>query len=223
MWDTFESDVTIFSNEISFLTEAKDKVKALTLVKEKHIKEKVAALNTIDKRNDLIIWNAIYAKEVIKNGTSKASLHPVYNKFYDNIQITNGLEELQAIEISILSTYFDILINEIEVTENFIINKILQYLHLKIENYITLQSLAKDLNISVGYASYCFKKNMDMTIMKYVQKIKIERAKTLLKSTDSSILQISAQLGFYDQSHFSKTFKQLVGISPSSFRNTNYF
>jgi AraC-like DNA-binding protein len=223
MWDTFESDITIFSNEISFLTEAKDKSKALALVKEKHIKEKSIALNAIDKRNDLIIWNAIYAKEVIKNGTSKASLHPVYNKFYDKLQITKGLEEFQAIEINMLLTYFDILINDIEATGNFMINKILQYLHLKIENYITLENLAEDLNISVGYASYCFKKNMGITIMKYVQKIKVDRAKTLLKSTDNSILQISAQLGFYDQSHFTKTFKQLVGVPPSSFRNTNYF
>ncbi|MBC8062220.1 MAG: helix-turn-helix transcriptional regulator [Clostridiaceae bacterium] len=222
MWDTFESDISIFSNEISLLMESKDKVTALALVKEKHIKEKLIALNTIDKRNDLIIWNAIYAKEIIKNGTSKASLHPIYNKFYDILQGSKGLEELQTIEINILSTYFNILINEIEVTGNFVINKILQYLHLKIEDYIILQNLAKDLNISVGYASYCFKKNMGMTIMKYAQKIKIERAKTLLKSADYSILHISAQLGFYDQSHFTKTFKQLVGISPSNFRNTNY-
>jgi len=222
MWDTFESDVSIFSNEITFLMESKDKAKALTLIKEKHIKEKTITLNVTDKRNDLIIWNAIYAKEIIKNGTLKSSLHPIYNRFYDRLQNTKGLEELQAIEINILSTYFDILINDIEVTNNFVINKILQYLHLRIEGYITLQNLSKDLNISVGYASYCFKKNMNMTIMNYVRQIKIDRAKTLLKSTDDSVLQISAQLGFYDQSHFTKTFKQLVGVSPSSFRNTNY-
>ena len=222
MWDTFESDVSIFNNDISFIMEARDKAGALTFVKEKHIKEKSYALNTIDKRNDLIIWNAIYAKEVIKNGISKASLHPIYNKFYDKLQNTKVLEELQAIELHMLSTYFDILINEIEVTENFVINKILQYLYINVENYITLETLAKDLNISAGYASSYFKKNMDITIMKYVQKIKVHRAKTLLKSTDDSILQISAQLGFYDQSHFSKAFKQLVGVSPSRYRNTNY-
>lgn len=223
MWDTFESDTSIFSNDISFLTESRDKEKALVLVKEKHMKESMEMLNTIDKRNDLIIWNAIYAKEVIKNGTSKASLHPIYNDFYDLLQVTKGLEELQAIEINIISTYFDILINDIEVTGNYVINKILQYLHLKIEDYFTLEDLSKSLNISVGYASYCFKKNKGTTIMKYAQKIKIERAKALLKSTDNSILQISSQLGFYDQSHFTKTFKLLVGVSPSSFRNSSYF
>ena len=54
------------------------------------------------------------------------------------------------------------------------------------------------------------------------KKIKIDRAKVLLLTTNKSLLDISISLGFYDQSHFSRTFKSFEGITPSQFRNTNY-
>ena len=58
--------------------------------------------------------------------------------------------------------------------------------------------------------------------MKYAKKIRIDRAKVLLTTTDISILDLSVSLGFYDQSHFSKTFKKFTGVSPSKYRNENF-
>ena len=58
--------------------------------------------------------------------------------------------------------------------------------------------------------------------MKYAKKIRIERAKVLLLSTNESILDIGLALGFHDQSHFYKTFKSFTGMSPSDYRNKNY-
>jgi len=222
MLETFESDIYIFNNDISFLIESKNIPKVLSTLKEKHIAEKENGQSISNKKNDLIIWNAIYTKEIIKNGVSKGALHPLYNKFYDKIQVITKLTELQALEISMATAYFNILINDIEVTDNFMINKMLQYIHVNIENHLSLDRLARDLNISVGYASDCFKKHMGIPVMRYVQKVKIDRAKTLLLSTDKSILYIGILLGFYDQSHFSRAFKAIVGVSPTVYRNSNY-
>ncbi len=222
MIETFESDICIFNNDISFLMESKNISKVLNNINEKHIQEKENGQSISNKKNDLIIWNAIYTKEIIKNGVSKSALHPLYNKFYNKIQIITKLLDLQDLEISMANTYFNILINDIQVTDNFMINKMLQFIHVNIENHLSLDKLAKDLNISVGYASDCFKKNMGISVMKYVQKIKIDRAKNLLLSTDNSILYIGILLGFYDQSHFSRTFKDIVGVSPTVYRNNNY-
>ncbi|MGH4119354.1 helix-turn-helix domain-containing protein [Clostridium sp.] len=222
MIETFESDIYIFNNDISFLIQSKNIPKVLYILKEKHKQEQENGQTTRNKKSDLIIWNAIYTKEIIKNGVSKSALHPLYNKFYYKIQAINNLMELQELEISMAIAYFNILINDIEVTDNFMINKMLQYIHVNIENHSSLDKLARDLNISVGYASDCFKKNMGISVMKYVQKIKIDRAKNLLLSTDESILYIGILLGFYDQSHFSRTFKSIVGVSPTHYRNNNY-
>ena len=63
---------------------------------------------------------------------------------------------------------------------------------------------------------------MGITIMNYAKKIRIERAKVLLLTTNESILEIALTLGFHDQSHFYKVFKSFTGMSPSKYRNTNF-
>lgn len=73
-------------------------------------------------------------------------------------------------------------------------------------------------DISLG----ALRKNMGVSIMAYFKNIKIDRAKTLLKNTDKTILEISAQLSFCDQGNFSKSFKSIVGTTPMEYRNTYY-
>lgn len=116
-------------------------------------------------------------------------------------------------------SYYDILVNFVEVTDNFIINKIVSYLYTHIENHLSLKEIANDMNISMGYLSSCFKKNMGVSVMNYYKKIKIERSKTLLLSSNKSIMEISTLLGFCDQCHFTKTFKNIVGITPTEYKN----
>ena len=174
------------------------------------------------KKNRSLIWNAIFSKEIIKNGIATKYLHPVYNKFYKQISSLNSVSKLQEIEIEMVDTYLNMLINDTEVTDNFVINRILKHLHLNIESKISLKKLAGELNLSEGYISDCFKKHMGITIMSYAKKIRIERAKVLLRTTNDSILDISLRLGFHDQSHFYRVFKNFTGVSPSKYRNENF-
>ncbi|MDO5517860.1 MAG: AraC family transcriptional regulator [Clostridium sp.] len=222
MEDTFLSDINIFSNKISFLIELHAKPEIIYIIQNKHKSEVEDGMPTADKKNDLLIWNAIYAKEVIKNGIATKYLHPIYNKFYKKISSENSLKKLQELELNMIDTYLNLLINDTEVTDNFVINRILKHLHLNIESNVSLKKLSNDLNLSQGYISDCFKKHMGITIMTYAKKIRIERAKVLLLTTNDSILDISLRLGFHDQSHFYKVFKSFTGVSPSQYRNENF-
>lgn len=222
MYNSFISDITIFSNDISSLIDSSNRPAILKNIKDKHLKELEDELDADTKRNDLLIWNAIFTKEIIRLGVSKKYLHPLYNKFYDKILITKSLIELQNLELSIASEYLQLLISDIEVKDNFIVNKILQHLHMNIESYVSLEDISHYLNITPQYATSCFKKHMGISLMKYSKKIRIDRAKVLLLTTSKSIFDIGFTLGFYDQSHFSKTFKAFEGISPSEYRDSNY-
>jgi YesN/AraC family two-component response regulator len=222
MDEFFKSDIYLFIDDIFFLIDCKAKPEIFDKIMEKHITEKEISLSVEDKRNDLLIWNAVYIREIVKSGVSKKYLHTVYNKYYDKIHTLSTLLELQRLELDFIDTYLDIMINDVEIKDNFIVNKILQYLHINIESYVSLETLSKALGVSIGYASESFNKYMGTSIMKYAKQIKIDRAKHLLLNTDKSILEIGSLLGFYDQSHFSKTFKTLVGVSPTEFRNKNY-
>ncbi len=216
------SDMSIFNNDISFLIKLRAKPQILEIVKKKHLDEISDEISIQDKKNDLLIWNAMYTREIVENGILTRYLHPIYNKFYTLIPTLNTIEDLQTIEIQMIDTYINLLINDVEVKDNFVINRILKHLHLNIESQISLKKLSRELNLSEGYISDCFKKHMGMTIMKYAKKIRIDRAKVLLVTTTSSILEIGLTLGFHDQSHFHKVFKSFTGVSPSEYRNNNF-
>lgn len=222
MYDAYDSDSYFFSNEIAFLLEQKNKEAILDIIKAKHIEENKEYIPISTKKNDLIIWNVIFVREIIKQGSSKQFIHTIYNKYYRTIQTLNNLEQLQKLEIDIATCYLNILIDFVEVTDNFVINKVIGLLYIRLEDHLTLQDISDELNVSVGYISKCFKRNMHVSVMTYFKKIKIDRAKTLLKSTDKTILEISSQLSFCDQGNFSKVFKKTVGMTPIEYRNIHH-
>ena len=218
----FKSDSNLFSNDISFLIELRAKPQIIEIIKEKHLEEISENISIQDKKNNLIIWNAMYTREIVANGILTKYLHPVYNKFYTLIPSLNTLKELQELELKMIDTYINLLINDVEVKDNFVLNRVLKHLHLNIESKISLKKLAGEVNLSEGYISALFKKNMGITIMKYAKKIRIDRGKVLLITTNNSILEIALTLGFHDQSHFHKVFKSFTGLSPSEYRNKNF-
>ena len=222
MYEHFKSDKHIFNNDISFLIKLRDKPGIIYMTKEKHKEELAEEISIENKKIDLLIWNAMYTKEIVANGIATKYLHPIYNKFYDTIPTLNSLESLQDLELKMVDTYMNLVINDVEVTQNHVINRILKHLHLNIESHKSLEQLASEVNLSPGYISDCFKKEMGITVMNYAKKIRIDRAKVLLLTTNQSILDIGLTLGFHDQSHFYKTFKKFTGMSPSQYRNTNY-
>lgn len=114
--------------------------------------------------------------------------------------------------------YTDILIESHESTDHLLVNKILHFLYMNTENHLSLNTLTESLKISQSYASKIFKLHTQKSIIKYSKKLKIERSKTLLIESKESVTQIGERLGFYDQVHFSRSFKSLVGMSPSNFR-----
>lgn len=221
MFDVFLSDNYLFTTEISFLITTKDKSNILNIIYDKHQDELSNHKSISTKKNDLIIWNAVLTREIINSGISKRYLHPSYNKFYKTILMTSDLKSLQRLEMSMIEYYFDMVTNHIEKNYNYIVNKIIGYLYFHIESPVSLHEISKDLNLSIGYISNCFKKNMGISVMNYAKKIKVDRAKTLLLNTNKSILDISIILGFCDQSHFSKTFKKITGLSPMEYRSKN--
>ena len=221
MYDSFDSDIYFFSSEVTFLIEKKDLSGLIKLTKEKHIEELKENIDIQVKKDDLMMWNVVFARETIKNGALKRYLHPVYNKYYRSIKSCDTLLKLQAIELDLIDSYVDILINGVELTDNLIINKVIGYLHVHTENQVTLKEVADRFKISVGYLSTIFKKVTGMSVMQYVKRIKIDRAKTLLITTDMSLIEISTLLCFCNQGNFTKTFKNITGMTPTEYRNTN--
>ncbi len=94
----------------------------------------------------------------------------------------------------------------------------IDYIFLHLHGKITLDELAENANVSPGYLSKLFKKEMNISITDYICDKKIESAKNLLKYSNLSVVEISNHLAFASQSYFIKVFHLNVGMTPKKYR-----
>lgn len=75
--------------------------------------------------------------------------------------------------------------------------------------------------MNANYLSELFKKEVGISTSEYIQSEKIEEAKKLLAFTNYFLLNISLWLNFHDQSHFTRVFKKITGLTPKQYRDKN--
>ncbi|MBP5762621.1 MAG: helix-turn-helix domain-containing protein, partial [Lachnospiraceae bacterium] len=83
---------------------------------------------------------------------------------------------------------------------------------------ITLEDVSREVNISSYYLSRIFKEGTGENFIDYLTKLRIEKAKELLSTTQYSMKEICAKSGYSDPNYFSKTFKKNVGVTPTEYR-----
>ncbi|QEN04908.1 response regulator [Thiospirochaeta perfilievii] len=83
---------------------------------------------------------------------------------------------------------------------------------------ISMETVCDELGLSISYMSLLFKKNKDTTFVKYLTKVRIEKAKELLRLKGDRIVEIATKCGFKDVYYFSHCFKRYVGLSPKKYR-----
>lgn len=98
------------------------------------------------------------------------------------------------------------------------IAKAVQYIQENYASDVSLQDLAEQLELTPNYLSALFKKEMEQSFSEYLNRIRLERAKDLLLTTNLKSYEIAERTGFSDDSYFSRAFKKYVGVRPNGFR-----
>ncbi|REK76353.1 helix-turn-helix domain-containing protein [Paenibacillus paeoniae] len=103
-------------------------------------------------------------------------------------------------------------------SDTFNIKLFRAYLDNHYAEEITLDILADKYNTTPKYMSRLLKKELGTTFHKYLQQLRIDRAKELLTSSSAPIHEIWEQVGFNNRNTFIRTFKNQEGISPTDYR-----
>lgn len=109
--------------------------------------------------------------------------------------------------------------NVSKICSNVEIENACKYILDNLHRKITLDEVANYLHLNSSYFSRLFKKEIGENFVKYVVRLKMNRAKDLLDQTNYTILEISDMLGYENQSYFNKTFKSFEGLAPIEYRN----
>ncbi|MBS3920700.1 MAG: PocR ligand-binding domain-containing protein [Deltaproteobacteria bacterium] len=83
---------------------------------------------------------------------------------------------------------------------------------------LTVDRVAKEVYLSTSRLSHIIKSELGITLGDYISKVRIEKAEALLKDRELSISQIALEVGFPDQSYFTKVFKKIEKCTPKIFR-----
>lgn len=87
------------------------------------------------------------------------------------------------------------------------------------DSCFSVETLAKDINISTTHLRRIFSQHADKSPAKYINGMRFEQAKILLNTSNLTVGEISQSVGFADPFHFSKSFKATVGVSPTEYRS----
>ena len=86
--------------------------------------------------------------------------------------------------------------------------------------HLHLAEIAKTVGVHPVHLAQAFRKFYRCTVGDYVRTLRIEFARRELTVSETPLAEIARLAGCADQSHFSRTFKQMVGLPPSQFRGT---
>ena len=86
------------------------------------------------------------------------------------------------------------------------------------EGRVALRRVAREVGMSYFHFSRAFKQSIGVTPTNYIAERRSERAKKLMRETDSTISEIALRLGFSSQSHFTACFRRVAGVTPRTFR-----
>jgi AraC-like DNA-binding protein len=102
------------------------------------------------------------------------------------------------------------------------ISECINYIYAHIKERITIEDLANFTGNSPSYISRLFKSEMGISASDYIRKVKIDKAKNLLRFSDFSMVEIASYLSFSSQSHFIKLFSEETKMTPKKYRKMFY-
>lgn len=126
---------------------------------------------------------------------------------------------LLAMEISRQCIDHTMTASSSEHSTDYRIAEVMEWIRIHYEKKLTVSEVSDYFNYNPDYLSSVFKKTTGYSLLRYIHKIKISAAKNLLLQPKYTVHEIAGIIGYEDEKHFMKTFKQFEGITPTQYRN----
>jgi AraC-like DNA-binding protein len=98
-------------------------------------------------------------------------------------------------------------------------SKVIDHIHKHYAEELELAHLASQAGVSQSQLERRFRQLLGSSPGEYVLRVRINASRPLLENTDRTIADIALAVGFYDHSHFTRTFRRLMSCSPKQYRD----
>jgi YesN/AraC family two-component response regulator len=99
-----------------------------------------------------------------------------------------------------------------------LVRRAMAYIHQHYAEPISRKEVSEYVAVSEAYLSSCFHEEVGVTLVAYVNRCRVKRAKALLEVGQKSITEVGMEVGFASQAYFSRVFRRETGLSPSTYQ-----
>ncbi len=148
-------------------------------------------------------------------------VNEIFDEAINKIITLDCPSEIIELMKSVLIEYTNMAAKAKNIAHSTAIRRSLEYINLHYSEKITLELLAKNSGLNKCYLSTLIKKETGSNLLDIINRIRVERSKTLLNGTQNSINDIAKSVGFSYSNHFASVFKNLTGYSPIEYRGVS--
>lgn len=178
-------------------------------------------VNIRDYKNKLIYYNTLLKKAGELEGISTVHLQNLYNTNLDKIELSNDFNELYNLIFNMIVDYCDTISDHKLKYYSPLVKKAINHINLNLNNDLCVKDLADLFYVSPTYLARLFKKEVNSSIVEYINTQRIKQSTCLLKDRNLPIHQISQMVGISDYNYFSRLFKKYMNKTPSQYRKNN--
>ncbi len=171
-------------------------------------------------KNYCIIMNSLLRKAAERGGVHPLYLDKTSSEFAHRIETLSTLPALQKLMEEMMRSYCLLVKKHAFARYSAPVCKTLICIDADLSGDLTLHTLCSMQNLSSGYLSTLFKKEVGQTLTDYVNTKRIEQAVNMLRTGTLQVQTIAQYCGIPDVNYFSKVFKRYIGMSPKEFRHS---
>jgi len=164
---------------------------------------------------------SILSRSAVEGGVNIDVMLEKNLTYVNKVMRINNQEDLCAWISTALNEFIELVYSSQDARKVSQIRPAINYIDANYNKPITLADVAKASHLSISRLAHIFKEQMGITIIDYLTSVRIERAKQLLLATDQNCTEICFEVGYNNQSYFTRTFKGLVGMAPRQFKARN--
>jgi AraC-like DNA-binding protein/ligand-binding sensor protein len=162
----------------------------------------------------------LLSRAAVKGGADAELIFGLNYEYLQEIGNFENVDDLSFWLSAIMNRFTDYVFHFVDVKHADVIYKAIDYIKSRYMTKLTLDDVAKNVFLSPAYFSRVFKEETEYSFSSYLNKVRIEESKKLLRNERINLADIAGMVGYEDQSYFTKVFKKMTGMTPLRYRQS---
>jgi len=216
-----EYPIKLESNLVTYVAKG-DKERAQGVLDELIAKVMyVTGVNLDVIRSRILELVVLISRAAMEGGADVEQIFGLNYHYLKEIRSCDTAEELTSWLRRIINRFSSLVFDLREVKHTDTILRALGFIRENFYERLSLTDVAGQVGLSPDYFGKLFRSELKLPFSEYLNRLRIEEAKRLLKSGTAALGDVAYACGFEDQSYFTKVFRKTVGTTPSRFRDSS--